>query len=93
MSVVAATRALEQIDEAEPHRRGVEPISPRVTINIVPAQPTPALPNPVTIEHSPAALEPAERRGADGFRCDEFGRPVFDPDRPHYLGHSGSKLR
>jgi hypothetical protein len=24
------------------------------------------------------------RRGADGYLCDENGRPVFDPDRPHY---------
>jgi hypothetical protein len=83
MGVCAAVRGLEQISD-DPHSRGVAPESPHITINIVP--PPASLPSPAmkTIEHSPAELEPAERRGPDGFRCDEFGRRVFDPDRPRY---------
>jgi hypothetical protein len=79
MCVVAAVRSLEQISE-DPHGRGVQE-SRHVTINIIPPPISLSSPPMKVVEH---ALEPAERRGPDGFRCDEFGRPVFDPDRPRY---------
>jgi hypothetical protein len=57
MGVVASVRALQQMGD-DPHGRAVEPISPRVTINIVPAQPTPALPDPITIDVEPEPTDP-----------------------------------
>jgi hypothetical protein len=86
MARVAAVRALQELDaEDHPiHRRG-EAISPHVTI-VIRTDPAPI---PKVIEHVPAELEPlelepVERRGVDGYRCDENGQRVFDPDRPRY---------
>jgi hypothetical protein len=77
-AAVAAVRAVLGQDE-QVRSAGAE-ARPWLTIKIVTPDPTSAVVehcSPPVIEH-----EPAERRGPDGFRCDEFGRPVFDPDRP-----------
>jgi hypothetical protein len=81
MVTVAAVRALEQIDEAEPHRRGPQE-SPHVTIRIVQVA-APAAASITTIEAKPVLeVEPLERYDAEGFRVDDLGRRCFtDPTR------------
>jgi hypothetical protein len=83
MGVVAAVRGLDQIND-DPHSRGVEPISPRITINIIP--PPASLPSPPmkTIQHeSQPEPELIERYDANGYRIDGQGNRCFsDPTRP-----------
>jgi hypothetical protein len=55
MATVAAVKALEQIDEAEPRNRGAD-VSPRLTIVIKAPDPAPPAPAPVIIEHEPEPL-------------------------------------
>jgi hypothetical protein len=55
MVTVAAVRALEQIDDAEPYRRSAHE-NPHVTIRILNVQPSPA-PEPVTIDTKPIESE------------------------------------
>lgn len=79
MATVAAVRGLEQIEETDPHRRGVVPESPHITINIVP--PPASLPSPSmkVVEHAPEPLDPYRPQpqyDAEGHRL-----PLFDPFR------------
>ena len=80
MVTVAAVRALEQIDETDPHRRSVQE-SPHLTIRIINqvAAPAPAV---TTIEAKPLDHEPAEpKRDAHGYFVDQDGNRLFDPFR------------
>jgi hypothetical protein len=81
MGVVAAVRGLDQIND-DPHGRGVEPVSPRITINIVPAPASLPSPSMKVVEHAPEPPEPYRPQvqyDAQGHRV-----PVFDPFRDRW---------
>lgn len=76
MARVAAIRELEALDAVDTGRTGARE-TPGIVISIV----TPTPPSPVTtIDAQPIAE--LERFDADGYRIDEHGERIFDPN-PH----------
>jgi hypothetical protein len=88
MAKIHAVRALEQLSDGDERSRP-GPISPGITINILPASaprelvdvtPTVTIPVPAAID-----ARPEPRRDAAGNRIDDRGRPVDERGNPIFV--------